>query len=232
MEKTAPVTFQKGIFVFPNFQPAALAVFSSREFDAAKDLPFFLKSVGIDSHPFCTLRQVHGDQIVTVSSKENAQIQEADAIATDERNLSILIRTADCIPVFFLDAARPAIALVHAGWRGVQKKIIQKTIGVLKTRYGSNPAKLQVAFGPGIRKCCYEVGDEFLEYFPRFVQKKKGKNYFDLTEAAIHQLEEAGISRSAVTDSRLCTACSTGQFFSARREGQNTGRLLSGLMLK
>lgn len=232
MEKTALVSLQKGIFVFHNFQPFALAVFSSREFDAAKNLPFFLKLLGIESHPVSTLRQVHGDRIVVASSKEKTEPPQADGIVTKERNLSILIRTADCLPVFFLDTVRPAVGLAHAGWRGVQKKIVHKTVKTLKSHFGSDPSKIQAALGPSIRKCCYEVGNEFLDYFPGFVQKKNGKNYFDLVEAAIHQLEEAGVQRSLVTDSEICTACSTDRFFSARREGQNTGRLLSALMLK
>ncbi len=232
MEKTALASLQKGIFVFPNFGPSALAVFSSREFDAAKDLPFFLKSLGVDSHPFSTLQQVHGNKIVVVSSKEKTNISEADAIVTGERNLPILIRTADCLPVFFLDSTRSAIGLAHAGWRGVQKKIIQKTMDTLRSHFGSRPENIQVALGPAIRECCYEVGDEFSDYFPDFVRKKKGKNHFDLIAAAVHQLEDAGIPISVVTDSGICTACSTDRFFSARREGQNTGRLLSALMLR
>ncbi len=232
MEKTALVSLQKGIFVFPNFQPFALAVFSGREFDAAKDIPFFLKSLGVDLYPFFTVQQVHGNEIIVASSKEKTNIPAADAIVTRERNLPILIRTADCLPVFFLDSTRPAIGLAHAGWRGVQKKIVHKMVETLKNYFGSDPSKIQAALGPSIRKCCYEAGNEFLDYFPGFVQKKNGKNYFDLVEAAIRQLEEAGVQRSLVTDSEICTACSADRFFSARREGRNTGRLLSVLMLK
>lgn len=231
MQNTASCFFRKGIFTFPHFEPA-LAAFSSRDYDAAKDIPFFLKSLGLDERSFFTVKQVHGDRIFRASSQEKNDTPEADAVITNERSFTLIIRTADCLPVFFLDPLNRAIGLAHAGWRGVQKQILKKTLEAMIRDYDSDPSKLQIAFGPCIRRCCYEVGNEFFEYFPGSVQKKGGRNYFDLAGEAFHQLEEAGVPKGAVTDCGLCTACSTDRFFSARREGPHTGRLLSGLMLK
>ena len=98
--------------------------------------------------------------------------------------------------------------------------------------FNSQPSKLRVALGPAIQKTCYEVGAEFFDYFPGFVERTKEGNFFDLPAFVKQELIDAGISESLITDAGLCTACSTDRFFSARREGQATGRFLSAVMLK
>ena len=232
MASQAPVTFQKGIFLFPSFSPRVLASFSSRDFDASRDLRFFLKSLGVPSERFFTLHQIHGNEIAVASGPGTEAGLDADGVMTEEKNLALLIRTADCVPVFLFDPDRPAVGLVHVGWRGAQKQIIGRAIEKFRQAFGTKPSRLQAALGPSIRKSCYEVGSEFLDYFPGFVEEKKEKNLFDLAGFVKQELLRAGISESSLTDSEICTACSTDRFFSARREGQNTGRFLSAIMLK
>ncbi len=232
MASLAPVIYQKGIFVFPSFSPRVLAAFSSRDFDASRDLPFFLKSLGLPSGRFFTPHQIHGDEIALASGPGTEAGTDADGVMTEEKNLTLLIRTADCVPVFLFDPDRPAVGLVHAGWRGAQKKIISRAIEKFRQAFGAEPSRLQAALGPSIRKSCYEVGEEFFDFFPDWVEKRNGKSWFDLAGFVKHELNRAGIPEHSIIDSNLCTACSTDWFFSARREGQNTGRFLSAIMLK
>lgn len=232
MGNRSEVTFQKGIFSFPSFLPQVLAAFSSRDFDAGRDSPFFLRSLGVDPARFFTVRQVHEDRVILVTDPAAGEEADADALLTEKRGITLLIRTADCVPVFFFDPVRPAVGLVHAGWQGARKGIVRKMAEAFKQHFNSQPSKLRAALGPAIQKSCYEVGPEFFDYFPGFVEKTKEQNFFDLPAFVKQELIDAGISESFITDSGLCTACSTDRFFSARREGQSTGRFLSAIMLK
>ena len=95
---------------------------------------------------------------------------DADAFITDEKNLPIAIRTADCVPVFIFDPIRRVIGLAHAGWRGTYKEIASKTVQRMQEKYASQPSDLKVVLGPCIRECCYKVNEEFRDYFPSNVK--------------------------------------------------------------
>jgi YfiH family protein len=179
------------------------------------------------------VRQVHGDRIVFASNNDagGAQLEEADGILTDEKELAILVRTADCLPVFVHDPAHGAIGLFHCGWRSTHKQILKKALALMAKYYQSDPAKLKVAFGPALRLCHYEVGPEFLEHFPGSVEKRDGKLYFDLAKANKDQLTAAGVKKEHIHDGEICTFCDTA-YFSHRREKEKAGRMLSFMMLK
>lgn len=225
-------SLQKGIYIFPEFSPGALFCFSTRDFEASKDLPFFLDAIGIPRNRFCTLEQVHGDRIIHVSSSRASSVPEADGMVTKERGLALVIRTADCLPVFFLDPDTPAVGICHAGWRGAKQGIALRTLETFQRSFQSNPGRLRVALGPSICPACYEVGGEFQEYFPGFVHRKGTSHFLDLKGAVRQQLTRGGVRPESIQDSSLCTACSSDRFFSARKEGIQTGRFLSSVVLK
>ncbi len=220
-----------GIYTFPEFAPHALAAFSSREFEASRDLLLFLGTFQADVQGYATAKQVHGDKIVLASRPIEEEQIEADGLVTDKRNLALVIRTADCVPVFFLGSKVPVAGLAHAGWRGTEKGIVARMIEVLYRYYDVLPGSLRVALGPAIRESCYEVGEEFTDYFPGFVRKRDSKYHCDLIGVIKKQLTGMGVPESSITDSGLCTVCSD-QFYSARREGPDAGRFLSAVMLK
>lgn len=219
-----------GIYQFNPFLPAAFAAFGTRKFEASKDFPLFLKSVGTVPDQFCTVKQVHGDRVLWVGGP--SKVEEADGLVTGERGLALVIWTADCAPLFFLDPEAPAVGLCHAGWRGAKSGIVSQTVEMLWKRFGSEPSRLRVAIGPALRESCYEVGKEFENYFPGFVRQEGLRFFFDLVGAVKKELIRAEVPENSITDSGLCTACSVDQFFSARREGSGTGRFLSAIVLK
>lgn len=225
-------SIQNGIYLFPEFLPEALCCFSTREFDASEDIPRFLKAIGIREDHFSTVEQVHGNEVVMVSSPSFPPLPEADGMITGEKDLALVIRTADCVPLFFLDTQTPAVGMCHAGWRGTRKGIVSRMVEMFQKSFGSSPSFLRVGIGPCIRESCYEVGGEFEGYFPGWVRRREEKFLFDLTGAVKDQLERSGVARESIFDSNLCTACSVEQFFSARREGNETGRFLSAIVLK
>lgn len=180
------------------------------------------------------IKQVHQDRVVfasSVSLDDQLGIEEADAVLTDQTNLPIVVRTADCLPVFLYDTKHHAIGVVHCGWRSTQKHILKKAIELMRKFYQTQPGNMKAAFGPALRNCHYEVGHEFLEYFPKQTEKRDGKCFFDLIKANRAQLDEEGISKDHVFDCQICTYCDAA-CFSHRREGKKAGRMLSLMMLK
>ena len=89
-----------------------------------------------------------------------------------------------------------------------------------------------MAIGPGIRACCYEVGPEFESRFGSFVQVKGNRRTCDLIGAALAQLRRGGVAAASIIDCQQCTACNASRWFSIRREGQTTGRLLSFIAIR
>jgi YfiH family protein len=207
-----------------------LAAFSGREFEASRDRTLFLEALGVRADRFCDLEQVHGSKVVLADRPFTGLA--ADGMVTKEKGLALLIRTADCVPVFFHDADAGAVGICHAGWRGAKSGVVLETVRTLAREFGSRPASIQVALGPAIRQMCYEVGEEFENYFPGEVARRGGRRFFDLVGAVKRQLRDAGVPEGSVSDSKVCTACSCDRFFSARREGNDTGRLISAILLK
>ena len=226
------VSVQSGVYVFPQFLPDAVCCFSTREFEASRDIPLFLDSIGIPRERFATVEQSHGDQIILATGENLSSIPEADGLVTDQKDLALVIRTADCVPLFLFDPETPAIGICHAGWRGTRKGVVLRTLEMFNQSFGSNLRFLEAAMGPAICSHCYEVGEEFRDYFPGFVEPRGQKYFFDLRGAIRNQLLEAGLQPEAIWDSSCCTSCSINQFYSARKEGAGTGRLISAAVLK
>ncbi len=114
--------------------------------------------------PDITLRQIHSDLVFNADSLSDLQ-SEGDALITNKLNLSIGVRTADCVPILLLDSRLRAVAAVHAGWRGTAQEIVRATLRKMHADFGTEPADVYAAIGPCIRECCYEVGEEVAERF-------------------------------------------------------------------
>ena len=141
---------------------------------------------------------------------------DGDGIWTDEPGVPMLAFTADCVPVAVVGAKRPALALLHVGWRGLLDGIVHEGVRAL----GSAG---RAAVGPGIGPCCYEVGDEvaapFRERFGDDVLAGRNLDLWAATERALHDTGVGEIDRFD-----LCTSCNEGLFFSHRRDNGVTGR--------
>lgn len=220
-------------YVLPFFDHQIIAASSSREFDRAH-YSDFLTRLGIPPETLQLVKQVHGDEIIFTDGSEPLDPElEGDGLITDMRRVAIGIQTADCIPVFFWDAVQKIGGVAHAGWRGVKAGIVPKMVRTFREDFDSRPSTIQVAFGPAIRACCYEVGDEFKDYFPEHYRKAPGadKGHADIVGAAKDQLIKTGLLTSQIFDSGICTVCQNQRFFSARRE-KTSDRILSVLYIK
>ena len=111
-----------------------------------------------------SMRQIHSAIIHKISSKDDRP-EAGDGLITNLPGVLISVKTADCLPVIVVDPMRQAVGVFHAGWRGTVQRIVQKGIGEMRKQFGSNPADLLAVIGPGIGKCCYQVGDEVIDKF-------------------------------------------------------------------
>ena len=114
--------------------------------------------------PLVTLRQVHSDIIHHVENAPEAPLL-GDGLITDTVGLTLAVQTADCLPIILVDPKRPAVGVIHAGWRGTVQRIVEKGVGQMRLRFGSEPRRMRAAIGPGIHACCYQVGPEVREKF-------------------------------------------------------------------
>jgi len=160
-------------------------------------------------------------------------IKTGDALVSAQRGVALGIFTADCVPVFILDIATPAIGIAHAGWRGTLSRVAVNALARMKKCFGTIAGNCLIHLGPSIQKCCYTVSPElitqFAEHFGSTVHDGK---HLSLQIANIRQLDEAGVPAAAMSVSPFCTACCTDNFYSHRAEGEITGRMLSFIELK
>ena len=136
----------------------------------------FAEALGAKSSSLVALRQIHSDVVRIVGSAPSDACQ-GDALATRAPRLLLSVQTADCIPILLVDPRNRAVAAVHAGWRGTLARIAAKTIGRMQMEFGTRPADVLAALGPGIGRCCYEVGPEVVKEFA--AQFPQARDWFD-----------------------------------------------------
>ena len=178
--------------------------------------------------------QVHGASVAIVGRSHalTRPVSGCDALVTHLPGVALLIRTADCIPMFFADEERGVVGLAHVGWRGLAAELPIRVLAALRHAYQSRAEHVRVAIGPAIRSCCYDVGPDFPPQFTQFLHDRSGRHVCDLIGMAVAQLHDGGVRPQHVTDAQHCTACELQHWFSLRREGPATGRLTSAIMLR
>lgn len=217
-----------GIYRLESLGKGVLAGFHSRIFDHSKRGEF-LQEMGLHPDNLVMVKQVHGSAIV-VAGRPDPELLEtpADGLITKTPGLVLGVRTADCVPVFFWDPVQKVAGIAHGGWKGVKDGIIAQMLKIFEKSCGTKMGDLRVAIGPSIRKCCYEVGKEFLGHFPGFYRAKDAaKGHLDLVGVIKSRLLKRGIPESQVHDTGLCTVCENKKFFSYRMETQTRERILS-----
>ncbi len=133
----------------------------------------FLQELGVADGrkiwPLISLRQIHSDLIHRVDEtrademrgdRAPEQLFAGDGLVTDAPGLVLAVQTADCLPIILADRKRRAVGVFHAGWRGTVKRIVEKGVGEMRKEFKSDPRNLMAAIGPGVQRCCYEVGEE------------------------------------------------------------------------
>jgi len=133
----------------------------------------FMKAIGAADARLIALRQFHSDTIQVVDATP-AQPLSGDALITATPGLLIAVQTADCVPILLADTRNRIVAVIHAGWRGTLKRIAEKVVGRMRMIFGTEPANILAALGPGIGQCCFEVGPDVVkEYASQFTPARE-----------------------------------------------------------
>jgi YfiH family protein len=161
-----------------------------------------------------------------------------DGFYTDQEDLTLYVKIADCIPILLYAPEISAVCALHAGWRGTAANIAKE--GVLKLcSLGADPQKMKAAIGIGIGSCCYEVDEPFTKAFlaglgaefQRFLTQRDGKTFADLKGANKELLLRAGLKEEHIDLCPLCTKCQNDLFFSHRQTGDLRGTMAAGIAL-
>ena len=139
----------------------------------------FFAAIGASKMRVVTLRQIHSDipQRVDAASARADEAPQGDALFTREPSILLAVQTADCVPILLADTKRHAVAAIHAGWRGTLRRIAAKTLGRMQMELGTRPEDVIAALGPGIGRCCYEVGSDVAREF--HAQFPNAREWFD-----------------------------------------------------
>ncbi|HWB22425.1 MAG TPA: polyphenol oxidase family protein [Gaiellaceae bacterium] len=169
------------------------------------------ESLGLDASRLAVNRQEHS--ATSRKAQPGVQGTYGDALWTDEPGLPMLALSADCLPIAVATTAgRPALAVIHAGWRGLSAGVVEAAVQAI----GAGPKA--AAIGPAVGPCCYEVGPEVSELFDADLTEGRMLNLWAAAERA---LKRAGVER--VERLGLCTSCNPDLFFSHRRDGATRG---------
>lgn len=199
----------------------------------------FLEGLGIDYRDLVCAEQIHSDRARYVQGADKGKgaissdnsIADTDALITDKNDLPLAIFTADCLSIFLYDSKTPGIGLVHAGWRSTQGDIATKAVRLMREKFNTQAKDLYIGFGPSIRSCCYEVGREFNSLFPYGLRERNNHYYLDLVGINKKQILDLGVKETNIFDSGICVSCRNEEFFSYRKEGSSSGRIMSVTML-
>ena len=163
----------------------------------------FAQTLGLDPASITVAGAVHGNTVVRVDDRAES-VEGADALISDRPGIALFATYADCYPIVLWDPEHRAIGLVHAGWRGTEAGVARAAVESMAKEFGTSPADVRAAIGPGICGRCYEVGAEVAQRFdPRFFQQSGERYLLDLAAANRAQLQEAGVGAIHALD--LCT---------------------------
>ena len=196
--------------------------------------------------------QSHEDKILAIDKdflllpeeKQSELLDGVDALITDLPDACISVKTADCVPILLYAPDKNVVAAIHAGWRGTVLQIAKKVVAYMTSHYDVQPSSVLAGIAPSISQDAFEVGEEVAEAFAESSDQyldlsevitynhNTSKAHINLWEANRQQLIKAGLESANIEVAGICTYSNTDIFYSARRSGIGTGRMISGIMIK
>jgi polyphenol oxidase len=209
--------------------------------DAKKPEPIimFLKTNNISYKSLVVMQQIHSINIHIYNKIQDSGdyqvIEDVDGLVTKEKDVVLVARTGDCVPIIYSDEKNNIIGISHQGWRGSVKKMVQKMIQTMLD-LGAQIQYLKIAIGPSIGACCYEISDdlyyEFLDelngYSEKIFTHRHGKWHLNLLLLNYLLCLDMGIDKNHIDFFPFCTRCDKKRFFSYRRDKkQDFGEMMS-----
>mgnify|MGYP000166420014 CR=1 FL=1 len=174
---------------------------------------------GIEPRNIVMLNQVHGNDIVRISSypdRDTPFYADADGMITPLAGLCLVIRTADCVPVFLYDRRLSLLGAAHAGWRGCRLDITGALCAAMSADYGSRAGDLYAYILPSIGPDSYVVNTDVSAHFPEDTRRRDGRLYLDLWGVIKRSLAKSGVPGNRVFLAGRCTVLRNGEYFSHR----------------
>ena len=192
-----------------------------------KEIAHYLE---IDAENLAIPEQVHS--AVVEFARYPGMYPVADGLVTQDPEIILTLKVADCVPVFLHDPSKNIIGLVHSGWRGTVENIVLNAIQLME-KNGTETGDIRCILGPAIGICCYEVDGEVAKKFDDKVKVKMEERKWrvGLHEQIRLQLASVGVQKKNIRSSEICTYESQG-YHSYRRDGENAGRMFAFLRLK
>lgn len=193
------INFPEILLVTSKVSDGNMSIYCGDFDQTTKNKKRFFQKLKIHLESVVELKQVHGNKIIKLD-KVTSEIKNADGLVTNKQNIYLMIKAGDCHQIGFYDPKNHAIALIHAGSKGLQKGIIKKVIINLNKNYDSNPKNLIVQFGPSIGPCCYKT---------------------DIWQEAENQLISCGVLKENINNPRICTYHNKEYFSHHQAENEN-----------
>ena len=202
----------------------------------------FRSAIGSRCAALAACNQVHGAVVRNITSADMKRDPydkvgcDADGLMTAIPGITLTVFTADCIPVLLYDPKRRVVAALHAGWRGTAGGIVTVAVGQMAAVYGSDPADILAAIGPGIGPDCFETHEDVPNALtaalagaalPFIHLKENGKFAVDLKGINAKRLELAGVDPANIAVCSHCTCCMEDKYWSHRRQGTQRGSMAS-----
>jgi polyphenol oxidase len=208
------------------------------------------RQLGMPPDAWTCGEQVHGVHVEEVTASGRGKGKDSretafpltDGLITGEKGVLLASYYADCVPLYFYSPDREIVGVAHAGWKGTVGGIALRMVDKLKER-GAKVERIRVAIGPSIGSCCYEVDERVIRPLeqilndPERVEKVAvpcgpGKWRLDLKQANGELLRRAGILPEHLVVSGYCTSCHSEYFYSHRRDGGKTGRMVAWIGMR
>ncbi|MCP4760848.1 MAG: peptidoglycan editing factor PgeF [archaeon] len=228
----------EGIFRISGIDPIEIGIAAkdankidySQDFDnIRRDEKGLIKKItGIAEKDILMLDQVHEDSIELIDYpliEDNLYLASADGMITNQRGLCLVIRTADCVPVFAYDSERNILGAAHSGWKGCRLSISRKLIREMVRVFGAKHSDIRVYILPSIGPSSYEVNNDVASLFNEDISIENNMKYLNLWKNIETSLINEGIFRENIYNSHICTLQNNSDFFSYRNK--DTGRNLN-----
>lgn len=202
-------------------------------------------ALGVAPEALHQAMQVHGTTLLVAGGDPAATLAlEADALAAEPGSgHAVAVRIADCVPVLLADPPHGRVVAAHAGWRGVEAGVVRVSVQHLLREPSSDPRGFIAAIGPCIGPCCFEVGQDVADRIAtssssQVIAREAGdKAFVDLRLAVRTQLRDLGLNDEAIEDvpgtgRAGCTRCDRERFYSYRRDGDSSGRLIGAIVAR
>ena len=185
----------------------------------------FLNVLSLTPDRLAFAQQEHTANVRRISTP--GTYERCDALMSDVPGVFLSVSVADCTPVFLFDASCRAVACIHAGWRGTEQGIVEKTVNSMQREFGSKPEEIHAFLGPAAGQCCYEVGADVAQKFDAgLVVDRHGKRYLDIKRANWQQLRTCGVPENNIEVHADCTICKSHLYHSYRRDRERSGRMM------